>query len=634
MDDEQQPAGPEVRPTRVPETEEQRQARQSYYAWKRLLSSDTNNERTMRRLWEGALKIVGAGDRDWKQQLPQDLDSDDKHHKGRLHIDALMSKRVLNDEGNKILLSCRNFLLTITHPDLLNCMAVDTYVGSIYNYISGANGTRAMPFFQHLCEAITVARTANNPTIASDLLDDMLVAVATALRELLKRERRARFNEDLESLMDSLETAAKMISSDKPSITSMMVLNHMKSVRDMVARANGLLSKHASAPNGAPSHSEGVSFYPRDLVIPGDRHDNDKLDMTEIAIFPTRDEIMSDAKEFLPFTDPDQPHYLEDTMQRHIDTHFRLFRHDIFGELKPALAGLMHTFGQDRDATRKANVTVGDARAYSYQGAHVSQVVFGRMLEVQLSLMLPPEIRDKSQSQQRKWCEESRRLAQGCLLSFIWIEDDVPQHMFMTLKQRVVKNESGDGLMALDGFTTISASLMRQDKSTLRMLMRPSMSNTVGVLLEFPKIMPATFVPILENLQSMQRLGGMPFQQWVVPTRHDGAPGVKIYHDIPPPLYARRAGFSFPLDSITNGSRESISIKSTDSCDDEDLLKELEAITTLDRGQCRALVAAFTREFAFIQGPPGTGKSYLGLFIMRILLAVKKKADLGPILVV
>jgi hypothetical protein len=214
----------------------------------------------MRRLWEGALKIIEAGDRDWKQQLPQDLDSDDTHHKGRLHIDALMSKRVLNGDGNKILLSWRNFLLTITHPDLLNCMAVDTYVGSIYNYSSGANGTRVMPFFQHLCEAITVARTANNPTIASDLLDDTLVAVASALRELLKRERRARFNEDLESLMDSLETAAKMNSSDKPSITSLVVLNHMKSVRDMVARANGLLSKHAPAHNDAPLHSEGVSF--------------------------------------------------------------------------------------------------------------------------------------------------------------------------------------------------------------------------------------------------------------------------------------------------------------------------------------------------------------------------------------
>jgi hypothetical protein len=38
-------------------------------------------------------------------------------------------------------------------------------------------------------------------------------------------------------------------------------------------------------------------------VIPNDCYDNDKKDITNIVIFPTRDEIMSDAKEFLPLTD-------------------------------------------------------------------------------------------------------------------------------------------------------------------------------------------------------------------------------------------------------------------------------------------------------------------------------------------
>lgn len=63
-------------------------------------------------------------------------------------------------------------------------------------------------------------------------------------------------------------------------------------------------------------------------------------------------------------------------------------------------------------------------------------------------------------------------------------------------------------------------------------------------------------------------------------------------------------------------------------------MEEIAARTELDYGQCRALVAALTREFSFIQGPPGTGKSYIGLQVMRILLAVKKKAGLGPIIVV
>ena len=79
---------------------------------------------------------------------------------------------------------------------------------------------------------------------------------------------------------------------------------------------------------------------------------------------------------------------------------------------------------------------------------------------------------------------------------------------------------------------------------------------------------------------------------------------------------------------------DSISVETTSSCDDKALLDSLEARTSLDRGQCRALIAALTREFAFIQGPPGTGKSYLGLQLMKVLLDLKKRNDLGPVLVV
>jgi hypothetical protein len=75
-------------------------------------------------------------------------------------------------------------------------------------------------------------------------------------------------------------------------------------------------------------------------------------------------------------------------------------------------------------------------------------------------------------------------------------------------------------------------------------------------------------------------------------------------------------------------------IKATASCADTVLLEELAAKTELDYGQCKALVATLTREFAFNQGPPGTGKSYIALQIMRILLAIKKTAALGPIIVV
>jgi superfamily II DNA or RNA helicase len=104
--------------------------------------------------------------------------------------------------------------------------------------------------------------------------------------------------------------------------------------------------------------------------------------------------------------------------------------------------------------------------------------------------------------------------------------------------------------------------------------------------------------------------------------------------NIPPPLYARGLGFTFPLNSILKDKEHSISIYPSSTPDDDDLINDLETRTELDRGQCQALVAALTREFALIQGPPGTGKSYLGLKFMKVLLDIKAKADLGPVIVV
>ncbi|KAH6653535.1 hypothetical protein BKA67DRAFT_519285 [Truncatella angustata] len=53
----------------------------------------------------------------------------------------------------------------------------------------------------------------------------------------------------------------------------------------------------------------------------------------------------------------------------------------------------------------------------------------------------------------------------------------------------------------------------------------------------------------------------------------------------------------------------------------------------LDLTQSTALLNSLLRGVSLIQGPPGTGKSYTGEKIIKVLLANKKRADLGPILV-
>ncbi|KAF1833598.1 P-loop containing nucleoside triphosphate hydrolase protein [Decorospora gaudefroyi] len=623
-----------VAPARAKETEEQQEARKSYSSWKRRLGETPTNATTMRRLWEGAFDILEAGDRDWRQQLPQDLDKDDDDS-GHPHLLALLRTKVVNADYNTFISNARNFLLTLTHSSLLRCIALDTHIGSLYNLFGGVNGQRAILFLQRLCDALQAARADGAVLTSTADVEATLIAMSVALFELLKRERRARFNEEVLGLVDSIHAVSNAFIGGTSSNCVARISNRLDDVRALVARARDMLaSDNQDVDSG---DDDNTSFYPRDLVVPSGRYDNDKKDIAKMVLFPTRDEIMSDADEFLPYTDPNQSHFLEDPVQRHIDTYFRLLRHDIFGEMKSALAGVMHMAKEDITALSNPRINCGDMRTNQYSNARVSYVTFDtrRGLQAQVEFLQPGPIRKQIASVKEMWWEESRRFEEGSLISLIWVQDGEVQHIFLTVSQKITDPTKEYGLTHHSDMGFITASLVTQDRPTVKMLMTALTGMTPGILLEFPKVMPATFAPILESLKAMQRLNRLPFRQWIIPEKCTGPTRVRTTHKIPPALYARAHGFKYPLKTlVTKGEDESLWVDPTSSCDDEALLNNLEAKTQLDRGQCRALVAALTREFAFIQGPPGTGKSYLGLQIMRVLLDIKVKADLGPILIV
>lgn len=573
---------------------------------------------------------VNSNDRDWKQALPKDLDNDDEYH-GRNHIRALLSKRAQAGQYDRFIEISRSFLQVMTHSAMVDCLSVDTYVGSLYSFISGPNGKRVIPFFQNLCEILVATRAESVPTVPLVRLDSTLIALSTALSELIRREARVRYNENLPDLINSLETAAQLITKEESTVTSDIIFSRTRNLRAVITHACELLSD-----GEFEEHSTSIlrSTYPRDAIMPGERHDNDKADITEINIFPTRSEIMCDAREFLPSTDPDQPHFLTSKLARHIDTHFRLLRHDTFGKLKDALGGLMKNISSDPTQITNPRLEFGDTRAYTYSNAFVSYLMLNsrKGLQARISFLQPFSIRRGSREDRRKWWEESRRLEEGVLLSFIWIQDSTVQHLFFTVAERNTDPRNDESLTHNDKTANVTIKLATQDQSAVEALLELSREKIRGVLLEFPHVLPATFVPVLENLQNMQRQSRLPFREWILPDRIDGPPGVKLV--VPPPLYARHTGFVFSLESIVNPGASVMSLYPSSSCNDPDLIAELESKTELDNGQCVALVAALTREFAFIQGPPGTGKSYLGLKLMKVLLDAKMRAHLGPIVVV
>ncbi|KAF1984925.1 NFX1-type zinc finger-containing protein 1 [Aulographum hederae CBS 113979] len=616
------------------ETPEEQDARVSYNSWRSLIRRQpvANDFHAMQQLWDGALEILNGDDRDWKQTLPRDLDNSDEYH-GRQHILHLLGKRAQAGQYDKLIKASGSFLQVMTHAAMVDCLSVDTYVGGLYNFMSGTNGNRAIAFFQHLCEILVASRAEPIRTIFLDKLDSTFIALSNALSELLRREPRARFNDDLPDLINSLETAAGWMTEEESTVASHMISSRVEDFRAVVARASGLLAEEevqledrwTSAPQ---------STYPRDIVVPGNRHDNDKADITEISIFPTRGEIVSEAKEFLPSTDPDQPHFLTSKLERHIDTHFRLLRHDTFGALKDSLGGLVKNITSDANQLANPKFHLGETRSYTYSNAAVSYLVLDNRggLQARISFLQHRTARQGAIADRRKWWEESRRLEEGVLLSFIWIQDSVVQHLFFTVAERNTDARDAHSLTNSPKTATITVKLTTQDQPVVETLLDISRRRAPGVLLEFPHVLPATFVPVLENLQNMQRLSRLPFREWILPDAVDGPRGAKL--DIPAPLYARQAGFAFPLASVLKSGAGTLSLPLSSARDDPSVVADLETKSDLDHGQCVALIAALTREFVFIQGPPGTGKSFLGVKLMRVLLDVKDKARLGPIVVV
>ena len=608
-------------------------AKTEYNDWKRIIKRDpiANDIATMENLWTGALKILDGDDWNLKQMLPYDLDNGE--YRGREHMHTILNM-VARTHGHGIFIKlCRPFLMVFTHPAFLDCLSVDTYVGGLYNFLCGSNGSRAIPFFTRLATAL-VAHCTESEAFNLTTVVETLVSLATALREMLRREQRALFYDGLTDLVDIAKNVLEVVKTPQSSGSIQQIHDMLGEIRGMEARAKGLLVQEEESHDSGVTTTVITSTYPRQLNEPQDRHDNDKKDITKISILPTEQEIRSDCPPFLPSTDLDQPHFLSDPLERHLDTHFRLLRHDVFGELREALAGAMCSIEDNPALLEDSRFNLGSIRAWTNPEARVSYVAFDqkRGLETQITFLQPLPLRSKSALEKQRWWEESKRMEEGSLLCLLYLEDGICSLLFFIVSRKATDAKHDHGLSSDKSHATVTAKLTSTNQHDVERMVTLSSQNKQGLLIDLPGVVLATFVPILENIQNMQRLSRLPFRRWILPDRVDKMSAHNS--QIPAPLYARDSDFTFILDPILNESSQSMIMDADTEVDDDAVVDDLNKNTKLDRGQSRALIAALTREFSFVQGPPGTGKSFLGVQLMRVLLASKARAELGPIIIV
>jgi hypothetical protein len=607
-------------------------AQNQYFDWKTLLRSGISHSGYYRReheelvqFWNGALEILESDSRENHQFLAKDL-VDDKLH----GFDFILATADAdNSEELRPMPSYDEpFLKVITHISLLDCLSIDSFVGTLYTYFGGTNGDRAIRYLRGVCLNLMSQGEENNE-IAPVFSLDMIKLLLNTLYQLLSRVRNARFHDELPALLDQArKLGAKM--TDKCSKADRDGLeSKIEVMQSLITSANRSLTTPRAHEENPQKTSSVLSSFPVEMQIPGGRHDNDLADISQIQILPIHGEIVSGDSEYLPSTNFHQPHFLADHLQRYIDSTFRLLRHDIFGSAKDVLRDLL----QQSDSTRSPYLSGKDSGAHLYLAAQVQHMFINdrRELEATVSFSTPPQLRKKSHKEQCRWWQESSRLEEGSLVCFL-----APQgtHRRLIFLEVTVKNASKDRAhqkksnLVSDKFppsVTVKLAACRQEE--LIFLGQLYSEKLTGILVEFHGLIPATFVPILENLQRIQGEGDLAFRKWILPARK----GDEADYDIPPPAYARKPGFIFPLTSITTLTPDNVALDPRNPGSIDTL--KLQTQTGLDYGQCQGLIAALTREYALIQGPPGTGKSYLGVKVVQALLEIKRTAKLNPIIV-
>jgi hypothetical protein len=588
-------------------------------------------------VWTGAVKILDTNNPDLHQQLARDL-VDDKQA-GCEYILLTLQLRLDGPGVANHTATLEGFFDTITHASIIDCLSIGTYVATIYNVISGAGGERALSFFIDLTNGLLRMTDEEEISTMVPRLDRFLFLILTALYQLVTRERRVCFHDSMPELLAKLDQTSiflneQDLAGSEASATRLSKQYQLDSLTKIVNMETGRLHQSGTA-RGDPSTGLAPSLvYPVELPTPGGHHDNDRKDIREISVFPTPEELLSNDVEYLPSTDFRQPHFLDpDATRRYLDSQFRLLRHDVFGPLKaglsPALAAL------NKSASFKMKADVG---AHLYQSAFIAHLSVHEKkgLEIHVTFDLPGQARKMAPDDCQRWWDKSKRVEPGSLvcLTASCGDANLPLLLVITQKNKGTYEQHLDSDRRTRSVTARLASLREEE---LRLAVQLYNRKARGILVGIPGLLPATFTPILRNLQDAIKSGRLPFQDWTIPRiLEDTDSRGSLVTAPPPPRYAQPDGFNFDLSPILrHPTTQALELRVAEPLgDDGPFVRRLEACTTLDRGQCRALVYALTHEFALIQGPPGTGKSYLGVKLLQVLLAAKDKSRLGPIVVI
>ncbi|KZP13920.1 P-loop containing nucleoside triphosphate hydrolase protein [Athelia psychrophila] len=308
---------------------------------------------------------------------------------------------------------------------------------------------------------------------------------------------------------------------------------------------------------------------------PGGRHDNDAVDVRDITILPTADEIVSQQPPFLrPSAMLEDPNTEDTRLASYFDNHFRLLREDMLYEMREEL---QIALGKKKGHHRGL-VIEGFRVLDLHCGTEDRRTKWGITIECNHDLWAFKKVKVKDR---RSHLADNRKILKHQSLTCLIVDGEVVA--FATINR-------DEDLLATHPRPIIILQF-EGEASTINALI----ALKAGKHFKLVQIDTAvfSFEPVLKRLQAAKTV---PLSTELVFWKADST--------------LERPSFC--------PSRVLEAIQADPHQDLQGLLNTSKSIK-LDNSQAASLIAGLSQNVALIQGPPGTGKSFIGALLAKAI---------------
>ncbi|CAG8532918.1 23815_t:CDS:10 [Gigaspora margarita] len=395
---------------------------------------------------------------------------------------------------------------------------------------------------------------------------------------------------------------------------------------------------------------------PGDLSENGKRHNNDFKEISRIKIIPTKEEVLCDRYPFLPTMNIDDAmHYLPKGAERLLDTQFRLLREDMLCPIRIGIENFikfisesaknkakikkLQEHGGRHKYENKEGMEGGDLNVYANVHFSVVKVDKRRGFYCRLGFTQPPmRCHSESKEGRLQYWDKSRKLLTGSLVCLLWPSENSSLNnglqfslFFGTVVLRDEHLLSQNQNIAFIDISFIDSEIYQIAlKEINKKFFNDSNEQKTGCfMVESIGVYFESYFHVLKTLQK-KLPSNFPFEKYLTPqiTENSSVTAVDL------PTYTRAPGFAFDLSVLLKDKTKPLLLNVADIYSHETVIQNLQESSSLDNTQAQSLVYSLCREIALIEGPPGTGKSFVGVEIMKVLLANKKATKMGPILTI